>query len=417
MPDLNEAIKRVHGELDRVRQFKKCTSCECFLDVLEAVQVDLGEIGTSQAEAARTDIQRWSEEGNKNRHHCLGCEVCLPIEPYNQFNAWLSKSEAGPSAAPEEGVRQQIYSLPPSETPAPSPCDCGSMCAVGNTGIPAKETEPAQRDGTQEWPVVEGDYLVGDPSARVAICTLADTNLPTELKAAGLLERAAIVGPLSTENLGIERVIRNVVSNPNIGILILCGRDSRGHRAGQGILALKASGADENRRIIGALGLRPVLKNLTGEELERFRERVTVVDEIGTRDVDRLAEVVEACLAQPKNSPPALPPKVHQPKVVEAQRLNHREWVHDPEGFFLVLLDREAGAIVCEHYTQDGVLNEVIRGARAKDVTNTAIKRGLLSRLDHAAYLGRELAKAESALVLGLTYVQDEPLKPAVSLN
>ncbi len=258
--------------------------------------------------------------------------------------------------------------------------------------------------------MVKGDYLVGDPSASVAICTLADTDLPTELKAAGVLERAAIIGPIATENLGIERVVRNVVANPNIGFLVLCGRDSRGHRAGQAILALKANGVDGNQRIVGAQGPRPVLKNITGEEIEAFRQHVTVVDEIGTRDVSRLVDVIDACLARPNESKPTLPPKIHLSKLIEAQRLSNREWVHDPEGFFVVLLDREDRVIICEHYTLDGVLNEVIRGARAEDMANTVIRRGLLSRLDHAAYLGRELAKAEAALMLGLPYTQDKPL-------
>lgn len=63
--------------------------------------------------------------------------------------------------------------------------------------------------------------------------------------------------------------------------------------------------------------------------------------------------------------------------------------------------------LVCEHYTKEGVLDETIRGTRAEDVAYTAIKHGLLSRLDHAAYLGRELARAETALKLGQPYTQD----------
>jgi uncharacterized protein DUF4346 len=37
----------------------------------------------------------------------------------------------------------------------------------------------------------------------------------------------------------------------------------------------------------------------------------------------------------------------------------------------------------------------------------------LLSRLDHAAYLGRELARAEHALTSGELYVQGVPLEAA----
>ncbi len=257
------------------------------------------------------------------------------------------------------------------------------------------------------WPVMEGDYSVGDVTSSVAVCTLADADLPGELKSAGLLARVAIVGTLSTENLGVERVVRNVVANPAIRYLVLCGRDSRGHQAGQALLALKANGLDGSLRVVGAAGPRAVLKNVTAEEVAAFRERVTVVDEIGTRDVGGIASVVETCLAQPRERDLALPPKVRQAKVVQAERQKNSEWVHDPEGFFVVLLDREGQAIVCEHYTEDQVLNEVIRGKHANDIANTAIKRGLLSRLDHAAYLGRELAKAETAMTLGLEYAQD----------
>jgi len=244
----------------------------------------------------------------------------------------------------------------------------------------------------------------------MAICTLSDTDLPNELKAAGLLEDAAIIGTLSTENLGIERMIRNLASNPNIGYLILCGKESRGHRAGQAILSLKENGLDQENRIIGAIGPRPVLKNITADEIESFLKHITVINEIGTRDTTRVTEVVKAYMDKPKGMDPILPPKVQMPKVVESVPRSNREWTHDPEGFFLILLDRKTKIIICEHYIEKGVINEVIKGASAEDIANTIIKRGLLSRLDHAAYLGRELAKAETALNLSIPYKQDETL-------
>ncbi|MDD2834959.1 MAG: dihydropteroate synthase-like protein [Methanothrix sp.] len=51
-----------------------------------------------------------------------------------------------------------------------------------------------------------------------------------------------------------------------------------------------------------------------------------------------------------------------------------------------------------------------IAGKNARDILNTLIEMGLVSRLDHAGYLGRELEKAEIALRLKRSYVQDEPL-------
>jgi len=54
-----------------------------------------------------------------------------------------------------------------------------------------------------------------------------------------------------------------------------------------------------------------------------------------------------------------------------------------------------------------------VAGINAKDVLNTLIDMGLITRLDHAGYLGRELEKAEVALALKRSYVQDEPLWPS----
>lgn len=90
MPEQKEIIKRVHKELDEVRQTKKCTSCECLLDVLEAVAGDLEKINDPEIQTIRADIERWHKEGNKKRRHsCLGCEVCLPIGPYNRASSML----------------------------------------------------------------------------------------------------------------------------------------------------------------------------------------------------------------------------------------------------------------------------------------------------------------------------------------
>ncbi|HEX6541434.1 MAG TPA: DUF4346 domain-containing protein [Ktedonobacterales bacterium] len=410
---ITDAITQAHEELGRIRAVKKCTSCECLLDVLQAIRTDIADLDSPAAEVARTDFGTWWEAGNTKRHRCPGCEPCLPIAPYNQLNAAL--------AGRGTGMGMTVTATAAEAGCAEGSCACGDACATSRE----TSSEPAQKeedllvgadDMPQRWPIVEGNYVVGDLAAPVAICTLADDDLLRELTAAGVTARVAISGVLATENLGVEHVLRNLAANPRIRTLVLCGRDSRGHRAGQALLALKQGGIDAQRRIIGALGARAVLKNVTDAEIEAFRGRMALVDEIGTQDVDRISRL--ARLAQTRLSPgaPAMPapavllPRRSVPKVVEARAQERREWVHDPEGFFVILLDRGAGAIVCEHYTRDGVHDETVRGTRAADVANTAVRRGLVSRLDHAAYLGRELAKAESALTLNVPYTQDEPL-------
>lgn len=80
-------------------------------------------------------------------------------------------------------------------------------------------------------------------------------------------------------------------------------------------------------------------------------------------------------------------------------------YVLDDLGPFRIFLSR--GLIVA----RNGPVS--ICGRNARDLVNSLVDLGLVGRLDHAAYLGRELQKAETALRLGRDYVQDEPLWPA----
>jgi tetrahydromethanopterin S-methyltransferase subunit A len=79
----------------------------------------------------------------------------------------------------------------------------------------------------------------------------------------------------------------------------------------------------------------------------------------------------------------------------------------DKAGYFVVYPDRARRVLLLEHYRNDGVLDVVIEGRAAAELYYPAIEQGLISRLDHAAYLGRELARAERALESGAPYVQD----------
>ena len=83
----------------------------------------------------------------------------------------------------------------------------------------------------------------------------------------------AIVGTLHTENLGIERMVSNVIANPHIRFVVVCGADSRqaiGHLPGQSLVALAESGMDERQRIIGAKAKRPILHNLDSAASRTF---------------------------------------------------------------------------------------------------------------------------------------------------
>ena len=82
----------------------------------------------------------------------------------------------------------------------------------------------------------------------------------------------------------------------------------------------------------------------------------------------------------------------------------------DKAGWFRIGVDREEKAVVAIHYMKAGKPHLVVKGKDAREVYQTILRRGLVGRYDHAAYFGKELMKAELALRLGRSYVQDDPL-------
>lgn len=82
----------------------------------------------------------------------------------------------------------------------------------------------------------------------------------------------------------------------------------------------------------------------------------------------------------------------------------------DQKGFFVVHVDGRRKKIVVDHYSYDRKIGGRFLGDTAEGLCDTLIERGLVSHLEHSAYLGRELAKAEVALRNGLRYRQDRDL-------
>lgn len=126
----------------------------------------------------------------------------------------------------------------------------------------------------QNWPPMPGDYSVLEKESKVAIVTL--TSNPENFS----IPEAAIVGSLKTENLGIERIIVNIISNPKIRAFILCGKESQGHYAGQALLSVWKNGADENMKIKGAKGPIPYLENITQEAVKRFQRQIHTMENL-----------------------------------------------------------------------------------------------------------------------------------------
>src|SRR5512136_2521930 len=133
------------------------------------------------------------------------------------------------------------------------------------------------------WPIVKGDFNPGDPNSPVAVMTCG-----SHLDEKGICEKgAAICGSCKTENLGLEKVIANIISNPNIRFILLCGTEVKGHLAGQTMIALHKNGVKEGR-VVGAEGAIPFIENLNDTHIKRFQEQIEVVNIMESEDLNTI---------------------------------------------------------------------------------------------------------------------------------
>ena len=106
-------------------------------------------------------------------------------------------------------------------------------------------------------------------------------------------------------------------------------------------------------------------------------------------------------------------------ETIEAEK--NERLIMDPKGFFVIFIDKPRKEIVVEFYEgvikngdkvspDTGKLKAVVCGRDAEALCHTIVREELVSRLEHAAYLGREIQKAASSLRSGRKYTQDKPL-------
>jgi len=136
----------------------------------------------------------------------------------------------------------------------------------------------------ENYPPEEGRYVRGNDYSPVAVAIVLNCDedkIPPELEKlvrTGLESGAALSGTVQTANIGFEKMICNIVANPNIRYLVLGGPESEGHLVGDALSALMVNGIDEKKRIIGTEALSPFLYNLPKKYVERFRSQITLVD-------------------------------------------------------------------------------------------------------------------------------------------
>lgn len=186
------------------------------------------------------------------------------------------------------------------------------------------------------WPIVKGDYTVGNPKSRIAVVTLASQISP--------LPEAAIWGSSKTENLGVEKIIVNIISNSNIRYILICGTESKGHLAGHSLLAIHANGIDEKGRIIGSEGAIPFIENISKEAVKRFQQQVVLLDKIGLTNQNEIKKIVRKYNNQGEVYP-------NEPFVATSQKKKRSTFTVPLSGNIIIseefIMDSDTG-IVCQ---------------------------------------------------------------------
>lgn len=150
---------------------------------------------------------------------------------------------------------------------------------------------------------IKHEYYIGRRSKETAICTLSSIHLLENIcKSSEIMDKILVVGRLLSENKGIDTIIKFTLSHPELRYIIVCGKEVRGHQAGQALLSLYENGIINNNDnntgsmfIVGAKGPYPVLRS-SWEDVNAFRKQITkIYNLIGISDIEQIKKQIKIC--------------------------------------------------------------------------------------------------------------------------
>jgi len=140
---------------------------------------------------------------------------------------------------------------------------------------------------------INDEMFFGNPRSSFAICTLSSMNVLKEIANSSMMSKIALVGRLFSENKGIDSLVRHVISNKNLETILLCGKDTPGHKPGHSLLNLYKNGVDNQGRIIDSTSPDPIL-TITKAEILKFQNQITLVDKIGETSMSKIKILINS---------------------------------------------------------------------------------------------------------------------------
>ena len=167
-----------------------------------------------------------------NSSLCTGCGTCIDVCPEKNLKL-------------DELTEKKVSTVLDGKN-----CTSCRTCEIRcpEQAIKVKVPDILKVDPPQDYPPEEGRYLRGNDLSPVAVVAILDTfdfKIPSELTKlvqVAIESGAALAGTLQTENIGLEKVVSNIVANPNIRYLVICWRESQGHRTADAIINLVENG-------------------------------------------------------------------------------------------------------------------------------------------------------------------------------
>ncbi|MDH4055428.1 MAG: DUF4346 domain-containing protein [Gammaproteobacteria bacterium] len=260
----------------------------------------------------------------------------------------------------------------------------------------------------EKWPFVTGRYHVIDDTAPV-IVVMPDNEDLAETLAALSVQGLCMISPICQSASDVEKLIRNVEANLAVHCIVLVGGETgKDYPALEAFCAIFDDDQDiseKARRI--AHGARGKLKAF---DFAALQKRVHVVNMLECVEVDKIVAGIIKHGTEGQRPDAGFVVQGHDTtlgvqRVIVPTDIAH-DYQQDKAGKFIIGTDKNA--IVIEHYNAKGELLRLIQGKSARDMCIMLIRNGWVSRLDHAAYLGRELTLAETALQQGVPYERKE---------
>lgn len=109
-----------------------------------------------------------------------------------------------------------------------------------------------------------------------------------------------------------------------------------------------------------------------------------------------------------KDKKPVKSPKIKSDEIIKVNGIEG-PIEFEANNFFKIVVNKYIHLYNFRKQNGKVMVKEFI-GTKGLNLGREIIRKGLIKSLDHALYLGYELAKAEIALQLGKNYIQDEPL-------